>query len=81
MIEDLGVSEAEAARLYAPVGLDIGAETPDEIALAIVAEVQAVKSRRGGAPLRDRPCAIHDESLRTAPSLAPPEPSATTWGR
>jgi hypothetical protein len=41
MIEDLGVSEADATRLYAPAGLDIGGETPDEIALAIVAEVQA----------------------------------------
>jgi CTP:molybdopterin cytidylyltransferase MocA len=62
MIEDLGSAE-ETSRLYAPVGLDIGAETPDEIALAIVAEVLAVKSRRRGAPLRERPGGIHDESL------------------
>ena len=65
MIDDLSVSEADAARLYAPVGLDIGAETPDEIALAIVAEVQAVKSRRRGAPLRERPGAIHEDLLTT----------------
>jgi xanthine dehydrogenase accessory factor len=65
MIDDLDVSEADAARLYAPVGLDIGAETPDEIALAIVAEVQAVKAGRRGASLRDRAGAIHEESPMT----------------
>jgi xanthine/CO dehydrogenase XdhC/CoxF family maturation factor len=63
MIETLGVSEADAARLYAPVGLDIGGETAEEIALAIVAEVQAISADRPGGPLRERPGAIHDDSL------------------
>lgn len=36
-------------RLYGPVGLDIGATTPEGIALAIVSEIQAVKSGRKGA--------------------------------
>jgi xanthine dehydrogenase accessory factor len=48
-------------RLHSPIGLDIGAETPEEIALAIVAEIQAVLSRRSGQFLHDRPGAIHDE--------------------
>lgn len=50
-----GVAEAELARLYAPIGLAIGAETPAEIAVAIAAELVAV--RRGVEPpgaLRDR---------------------------
>jgi xanthine/CO dehydrogenase XdhC/CoxF family maturation factor len=81
MIDDLGVSEADAGRLYAPVGLDIGAETPDEIALAIVAEIQAITCGRRGAPLRERPGAIHDESLRTEPPAAPQEPAATSWAQ
>ena len=34
-----GVSEAQLSRLHAPIGLDIGAQTPEEIALAIMAEV------------------------------------------
>ncbi|HEX5809253.1 MAG TPA: XdhC/CoxI family protein, partial [Anaerolineales bacterium] len=34
-----GLSEAQLSRLHAPIGLDIGAETPEEIALAIMAEV------------------------------------------
>lgn len=59
MLADIGVSDAEAARVHAPVGLDIGAETPDEIALAIVAEVQAAQTGRDGGPLRERAGGIH----------------------
>ena len=40
-----GWSEAELARAHSPIGLDIGAESPEEIAVAIVAEL--VKTRRG----------------------------------
>ncbi len=49
-------------QLYNPIGLDIGAETPEEIALAIVAEIQAVLSGRSGHSLRDRPGSIHSAS-------------------
>jgi xanthine dehydrogenase accessory factor len=77
MIADLRVSEPDTARLYAPAGLDIGAETPDGIAHAIVAEVMAVKSRRNGAPLRERPGAIHDEAPIMDPVAAAPGPAPT----
>lgn len=46
-------------RLYAPIGLDVGADTPEEIAAAIVAEVTAVFAGRPAGHLRDRPGAIH----------------------
>jgi xanthine/CO dehydrogenase XdhC/CoxF family maturation factor len=46
-------------RLYAPAGLDLGAEGPDQIAGAIVAEIQAVTRGRRGGPLRDRKGGIH----------------------
>ena len=55
-----GLRRRDEARLYGPVGLDIGAETPAEIALAVVAEVQAVLAGRAAGFLRDLPGPIHD---------------------
>ena len=52
-------SEEEMAHFHSPVGLDIGAETPEEIALAIVAEIQATLHERPGTPLRRREGPIH----------------------
>ncbi len=52
-------SRREAKRLHAPVGLDIGAETPEEIALAILAEVRAALAGREGGMLRERKGPIH----------------------
>ncbi len=49
------------AALRSPVGLDLGGETPEEIALSIVAEVRAVLSGREGMPLRDRKTGIHSD--------------------
>jgi xanthine dehydrogenase accessory factor len=47
-------------RIHGPAGLDLGAEGPEEIAQAIVAEIVAVTRRRRGGFLRDRPGPIHD---------------------
>ncbi len=49
-----------AARIYAPVGLDIGAEGPEQIALAILAEILAALNGRKAGFLRDRPVPIHE---------------------
>lgn len=51
--------ELAGLRLHAPAGLDIGSETPEEIALAVAAEIMAVHNARGGGPLRDNDGAIH----------------------
>lgn len=49
----------EGLHVHAPAGLDIGSETPEEIALAIAAEIMAVVNERSGGHLRDNDCAIH----------------------
>ncbi|HEY9370839.1 XdhC family protein [Streptomyces sp.] len=48
-LRDVGVSELEIARLRSPIGLDLGARTPEETALSIGAEI--VANRRGGTGL------------------------------
>lgn len=62
LLAEIGASWPE--NLYAPVGLDIGAETPEEIALAIVAEIQAVFSQRFGGFLRDKRTGIHEPTVK-----------------
>lgn len=47
------------AELFAPAGLDLGAETPEEIALAIVAEIQSVFAAASVESLRNRKAPIH----------------------
>lgn len=53
------VTDAMRARCFAPIGLDLGGEDPAAIALAAVAEIEAVMHGRSGAFLRDRPTPIH----------------------
>ncbi|MGI8548577.1 MAG: XdhC family protein, partial [Gemmatimonadaceae bacterium] len=70
MLDDLvarGSIGAEALemlrdRIHGPIGLDIGGDGPEAIALAIVAEVSAVISGRSGSHLRDRSAPIHGDS-------------------
>jgi xanthine dehydrogenase accessory factor len=58
-VEGIRSSKAQLKKLYAPIGLAIGAETPEEIALSILAEIQAVLSDRTGGHLKNRTGAIH----------------------
>lgn len=58
--------------LHAPVGLDVGGDGPEAIALAVVAEVSAVVHGRAGGSLRDRAAALHDAPVRLAPGPGQP---------
>jgi xanthine dehydrogenase accessory factor len=53
-LRDAGISEEQLGKIHAPIGLDIGAVSPEEVALAILAEI--VADRRGGTglPLRHK---------------------------
>lgn len=53
MLRRNGITEEELARLHGPVGLDLGAVTPEEIAIAVLAEMTMVKYGHSGRPLKD----------------------------
>ena len=72
-IEETGgpLTEAQRQVLHVPAGLDLGSESPEAIALSMVAEVQAVLSGHPGGSLRDRAGRIHHVSSEQAmPSAA-----------
>jgi len=54
-----GVAEEQLARISGPCGLDLGADTQQETALSILAEILAVRAGRGGGPLREAKQRIH----------------------
>jgi xanthine/CO dehydrogenase XdhC/CoxF family maturation factor len=58
--EGLFFSDADLDRVHAPIGLDLGAETPDEIALSIIAEVKSFFSQRAGGSLKHKAGPIHE---------------------
>jgi xanthine dehydrogenase accessory factor len=60
-LAELGVPEEALDRVHGPCGLDIGAETSAETAVAVLAEILAVRAGRAGGSLRDRDVPIHAE--------------------
>ena len=53
------IAPADRGRIYGPIGLDIGGEGPEAVALALLAEIHAVEAGRTGGLLRDRKGPIH----------------------
>ncbi len=61
VLEEIGVTDAERRRIHTPAGLDIGAQTPPEIALSIMSEViQAVRMEGLTAPSAPVPATVTD---------------------
>ena len=58
-LREVGVSDAELARLMSPIGLDLGARSPEETAISICAEIIAVRTGRRAPSLRDATGPIH----------------------
>jgi len=59
LLEEVGLP-VTGIDIHAPVGLDLGSDAPDSVALAIVAEIQAVLHGRAGGMLRMRQAPIHE---------------------
>ncbi|MEH2444007.1 XdhC family protein [Nostoc sp.] len=57
--EKIVTTSEQLNRLYSPIGIDIGADTPEEIAIAIIAEIQAVLTNRKSNFLKNRNQPIH----------------------
>jgi xanthine/CO dehydrogenase XdhC/CoxF family maturation factor len=68
-LQDKGMvfTPRQLAVLHSPVGLDIGAETPEEIALSVIAEIKAVLSGKKGSPLAaNNAPVIHTRAVQNA---------------
>jgi xanthine dehydrogenase accessory factor len=61
-LREAGLNERSIARIHAPCGLDLGARTPSETAISILAEVIAVRTGRTGESLRETSGPIHAEN-------------------
>ncbi|MGW0711643.1 XdhC family protein [Streptomyces sp. NPDC002643] len=63
-LREAGVSERELARLRSPIGLDLGARTPEETAVSIAAEIIAARRGGTGAPLTGSRTPIHRDDAK-----------------
>lgn len=75
-LTERGLTNQELSALHAPIGLDLGARTPEETALSILAEIIAVRRGGSGEPLGATGGPIHHDLERPAPPTAAPPTSA-----
>jgi xanthine dehydrogenase accessory factor len=66
-LREAGLTEAELTRLHSPIGLDLGARTPEETALSIAAEIVAARHGGTGLPLSDSHTPIHHDTEARRP--------------
>jgi xanthine dehydrogenase accessory factor len=68
LLRERGLAAEQLARLHAPIGLDLGARTPEETAVSIVAEIVASRWGGTGARLREMDGSIHHDAAAPVPS-------------
>ena len=68
-LQEMGLTEGELGRLYSPIGLDLGARTPEETAVSIVAEIIAGRWGGTGHHLKDTSRQIHERPDRSLAAL------------
>jgi xanthine dehydrogenase accessory factor len=71
-LSEAGASEADLRRIWGPLGLDLGANSPEETALSICAEIVVARTGRSGASLASHSGPIHLASPELQPSQAQP---------
>lgn len=64
-VAGITLSEFDLQRIHSPIGLDIGAEAPDEIALSIISEIQSKFSNRSGGFLKYHSGPIHQRDAKS----------------
>ncbi|NCU04637.1 MAG: XdhC family protein, partial [Chitinophagaceae bacterium] len=67
--EGIALTDEQKAVIHGPIGLDIGAEAAEEIALSVLAEIKAVFAERTGSFLKDRSVSIHTHNELQAQKL------------
>ena len=67
-LREAGLTEAELTRLHSPIGLDLGARTPEETAVSIAAEIVAARHGGTGLSLRDSHTSIHHDTEGRRPA-------------
>ncbi|MBV9822947.1 MAG: XdhC family protein [Actinobacteria bacterium] len=76
-LRELGLTDAELRRLHAPIGLDIGARTPEETAVSVAAEIIASRWGGSGQPLRSVAGPIHASPSEGAAESPPGRPAVS----
>ncbi|MFF7047297.1 XdhC family protein [Streptomyces griseorubiginosus] len=80
-LREAGVTDEQMARLRSPIGLDLGARTPEETAVSITAEVIAQANRGSGLPLTRRTGPIHRDVVEEAfADTVGPRPACASLG-
>lgn len=70
LLRERGLDDVTLARLHSPLGLDLGGATPEESALAVLAEIVASRHGGSGAPLRERTGPLHRRDEASVPAVA-----------